>query len=386
MHAPGKPKNLLHDRMLFTGGTTTVLMLVLVFSPMPAMGQICVGPCITVNAGPIGTDTPDHPSTHGQQNERLFRDGIASTCAMPKVCPALSNVPGLRNFDAYEFANTNNFTICVEIDFTPGCGTDSFTAAYLDAYDPNNLCANYLADPGSSFDMTFSFEVPPLSNFIVVVHEVNAGVPCADYSFVLCGLACEADLSLTKTEDPDPVVQNMPLTYTLMVTNNGPDPADTVVVEDTLPAGVSVNAISTPQGGLTLAGNLITFELGALQPNDTATMTIEVMPDESGVITNTAEVSAAQVDPDPSNNSATVDTAVLGDADGDGVLDQDDPCPNDAPDDSNGDGVCDSEETTGQTAPGCGNGMEGMMMMPLMMLGIGWMRRRSHGKRRGAGR
>ncbi len=85
-----------------------------------------------------------------------------------------------------------------------------------------------------------------------------------------------------------------------------------------------------------------------------------------------------------------------GDSDGDGVCDDIDPCPSDAGDDSDGDGVCDSDDVcpggddtvdtdadgtpddcddtpAGQTAC-CGGGLP--MLMPFMLLGWGWMRRR----------
>src|SRR3990172_2142212 len=48
-----------------------------------------------------------------------------------------------------------------------------------------------------------------------------------------------ADLSITKTDSPDPVVAGAPLTYTLSVRNAGPSDATTVTVTDTLPGGVT---------------------------------------------------------------------------------------------------------------------------------------------------
>ena len=51
-----------------------------------------------------------------------------------------------------------------------------------------------------------------------------------------------ANLSLTKTDSPDPVLQGQELTYTLGVSNAGPSSATSVVVTDTLPAGVTFNS------------------------------------------------------------------------------------------------------------------------------------------------
>src|SRR5437763_6489608 len=46
-----------------------------------------------------------------------------------------------------------------------------------------------------------------------------------------------ADLSVTKVDSPDPVNTGSTLTYTITVTNNGPDPASSASLSDTLPAG-----------------------------------------------------------------------------------------------------------------------------------------------------
>ncbi len=52
----------------------------------------------------------------------------------------------------------------------------------------------------------------------------------------------DADLAITKTDSPDPVVQGNSLTYTITVTNNnGPLAATNVVVTDNLPANSDID-------------------------------------------------------------------------------------------------------------------------------------------------
>ncbi len=48
-----------------------------------------------------------------------------------------------------------------------------------------------------------------------------------------------ADLVITKTDDVDPIAQNETLTYTVTVTNDGPEDAVDLLVTDTLPTGVT---------------------------------------------------------------------------------------------------------------------------------------------------
>lgn len=59
---------------------------------------------------------------------------------------------------------------------------------------------------------------------------------------------CSTDLSITKSDNPDPVAVGGLLTYTLTVTNNGPGYATGVVVKDTLPSCLT-NAEYSTDGG-----------------------------------------------------------------------------------------------------------------------------------------
>ena len=137
-----------------------------------------------------------------------------------------------------------------------------------------------------------------------------------------------ADLSLTKTDSPDPVAAGGALTYTIKVANAGPDAATGVVVTDDLPKGVSfVSAIPT-QRSCTVSANKrkVTCALGTIGvtvgPNYTpsgpvyipgvASIAIQVTaPSKAGTITNSASVGGAQKDPNPKNNSATATTRVV---------------------------------------------------------------------------
>jgi uncharacterized repeat protein (TIGR01451 family) len=122
-----------------------------------------------------------------------------------------------------------------------------------------------------------------------------------------------ADLALTKSDTPDPVVEGSNLTYTIQVSNAGPDPATGVTVVDTLPGGQTDFVSHTPsQGTCDRTRDTVTCNLGTVASGGSASVTIVVRPKMQGTISNTAVVSgtAPGGDPNAANNADTETTNV----------------------------------------------------------------------------
>jgi uncharacterized repeat protein (TIGR01451 family) len=119
-----------------------------------------------------------------------------------------------------------------------------------------------------------------------------------------------ADLAIGIVDVPDPVVTRSNLTYVISVTNRGPSSASGVVINDTLPAGVSVVSTNSSQGSISVSGSTVTCALGNLTNGARTTLTVVVTSTNSGTIFNTANVTGNQSDPVPSNNSAVASTVV----------------------------------------------------------------------------
>src|SRR5258708_2174257 len=126
-----------------------------------------------------------------------------------------------------------------------------------------------------------------------------------------------ANLSITNTTMPRPATVGKNLTYGMNVINNGPDTATNVKVTDALPAGVTlVSATLNFIGGPSkpCAGTAtITCDIGMVGAGKLAgaAVFIVVRPQATGSLSNTATVKANELDPDPSNNTATVEVPVV---------------------------------------------------------------------------
>ena len=107
---------------------------------------------------------------------------------------------------------------------------------------------------------------------------------------------------MTKSVDnPTPIVGDT-VTYTIVASDNGPDPATNVVLTDLLPAGLAFVSGSADPGGLQPGDRRLDGRHG--RPGAPQTLTITATVVSPAVGTNTATVSHAdQFDPNTANNS-----------------------------------------------------------------------------------
>jgi len=132
-----------------------------------------------------------------------------------------------------------------------------------------------------------------------------------------------ADLSITKTDNVSSVTAGSLVTYTIVVTNNGPAAVTGALVNDTMPAALTNVSwtCSAPGsascGGGNGSGNINrAVNLGNTNGNRTVTFTVTgtVLSTATGTLTNTATVAAPSgvTDPTAANNTDTdTDTIAL---------------------------------------------------------------------------
>jgi len=122
-----------------------------------------------------------------------------------------------------------------------------------------------------------------------------------------------ADLSITKSDSPDPVITGANVTYTITVTNNGAADAQSVVVTDNLPGSVSFVSCAANNGGICGgSGNNRTITFSSLTSGSSATITLVATTNgpAGSTISNMATISSATPDANTGNNSASATTSV----------------------------------------------------------------------------
>jgi uncharacterized repeat protein (TIGR01451 family) len=183
--------------------------------------------------------------------------------------------------------------------------------------DPTPTIPRYIAiTPDGRFAYVTNFGDDSISvintttNTVVTtfpVGEAPVGIAIANIGQQLPNVS----LTVIKSDFPDPVKLGENLTYTILVRNEGEETASEVILTDTLPEEVDFIAASTNQGTCSESNGVVTCNLGIMDNNDTATVTVIVKPRRTGTICNKVIVSTGESASGASTNTAFQCTTVL---------------------------------------------------------------------------
>ena len=116
------------------------------------------------------------------------------------------------------------------------------------------------------------------------------------------------------------VVANGAVTYLLTVTNVGPGNANSAILEDRVPNGITAVAAQclSATGGAScsapvVTGNVVSATIAAFPANSTVVYRVTGLAPVSGSVVNTATIALPPglTDPDPSNNTSSITTTVV---------------------------------------------------------------------------
>ncbi|HEY2219038.1 MAG TPA: DUF11 domain-containing protein, partial [Gaiellaceae bacterium] len=120
------------------------------------------------------------------------------------------------------------------------------------------------------------------------------------------------DLSITKAGSPaSQTLGDGNITWTMVVTNNGPDTDTGVEITDPMPAGNTFVSATATQGTCT-GGAILHCNIGTMAAGAHVTITLVTTPSTVGQQTNTVSVVGARPETNTANNQATATVRTVG--------------------------------------------------------------------------
>jgi len=120
------------------------------------------------------------------------------------------------------------------------------------------------------------------------------------------------DLSVTKAGSPaTQTLGDGNITWTMVVTNNGPSAATGVTIADPMPAGNTFVSATTTQGTCT-GGAILNCSIGTMAAGASVTITLVTTPSTVGAQTNTVNVVGTRPETNTANNTASATVQTVG--------------------------------------------------------------------------
>jgi len=196
---------------------------------------------------------------------------------------------------------------------TPAVGSGGTVSCSLNPFAVDSAVFTLVVAVGS--DVTAGTEI---TNLAAASSTTPDPEPENEVGVAATTVAGSANLSVGKVDTPDPVAAGTNLTYTITVTNAGPNYAGSVVLDDPLPADTTFQSLSAPAGWSCStpaagAGGNVSCSLASFAPGSAMfTLTVAVGSGVANgtVLTNTAAVTSPTPDQNPNNESASADTTV----------------------------------------------------------------------------
>ena len=124
-------------------------------------------------------------------------------------------------------------------------------------------------------------------------------------------LLTHSDLSIISTGFDHPAQVGDSLTCSFTIANYGPAPAKDVILRNWLDQGLDFASSSLAGSACSGSGESFICRLGNLAPGDSINVEIELDVTDTGTLTHTAQVSAAESDPNEANNRVELEVQIV---------------------------------------------------------------------------
>ena len=237
----------------------------------------------------------------GQASFGLSATGAPDPVRLTEPLTYLISVTNLSSFAVTDVFVTNRFSAsALFVAASNSIVTTVTTNANDITFQINSLPGGQIAllslvvSPGAFGNLTNTVTVASLTTTNATTNVITQ---------VIAG---QSDLGVSLTGPAQPILANDWITYTLAVTNRGPDVAPGIVVSNRLPADVGLISVTVSNQSVTFTNNSLRWSVGTLGIGGTDRLSIRVQPTNAGIATLLASVSAANViDPNRTNNFAS---------------------------------------------------------------------------------
>lgn len=243
-------------------------------------------------------------TTLGSGCHYLIANGTATTGYSGHVTANQTYATGIADEGGIAITGANSTTIIDAVGMGPG-------SAYKEGVPLKSLSANanqsFERNPGGAAGNGVDTN-NNASDFLLNASSSNPQNLSSD-----CLNLNAANLTVTITDTPDPVITGSEIAYTINVMNNGPGTAQSVSVSDNFPGTVTfMSCSSTAYGVCGGTGNNQTITFASLPSGASATITLVASAQgaDGTIISNTATILSASTDPNPDDNSATARTDI----------------------------------------------------------------------------
>ena len=296
-------------------GGTSVTILVRGVLPLSAAGAVSLTNVSTVTSETNDPNPDNNTSTSVTPVSPLADLAISKTAAPSYVSPggiltyritAVNHGPG----EASEVRITDTVILneLIQVQYSTDGGNT--WSPWSGTYE-----AGTLPSGGESSELLIRGTVPSGTVLVSNAASVSSATPDPEPDnnsvTVIVNVGESADLSITKEARPSPAIPGKQVTYTITLTNNGPDNARNVTLTDAVPSSLTGLEFSADRG-MTWNAWSSPYAVGTLNSGGSAVILIRgtLSASASGSFTNSASVSSSTHDPYPENNTVSVVTPV----------------------------------------------------------------------------
>ncbi len=255
--------------------------------------------------------TPD--MTLGKSHVGNFTRGMTASYTVP--------VSNLSPYGPTSATVTVNDTLPLGVTPTSASGAGwacSVASQTVSCVNSNVLAANS-SYPSITINANVAQTAPSTITNTALVSgggEVNLA---NDSATDVASVVSTADLSVTNAASPNPVTAGSNITYTQILTNNGPSSADNATLVQAVPTNTTFVSVAAPAGWSCVTplsgatGNVVCTDvsmLGSTAATFSMVVKVNAATGNGTVITDTVTASSSVSDPNSANNSASASTVV----------------------------------------------------------------------------